>query len=82
MSEASATVPAVRGRRLALLLGLGLVLFCILLALGTWQVQRLHWKEGLLQPIDQRTHSAPQPLAEVEATVRRDRRRRLHAGRR
>ncbi|WP_195175767.1 SURF1 family protein [Mesorhizobium sp. INR15] len=50
----------------ALALGLGLVLIGILLALGTWQVQRLHWKEGLLQNIDQRTHSAPLPLAEVE----------------
>lgn len=49
-----------------MLLGLGLVLFLILLALGTWQVQRLYWKEGLLQTIDQRTHSAPRPLAEVE----------------
>ncbi|MEO5760423.1 MAG: SURF1 family protein [Mesorhizobium sp.] len=50
----------------ALALGLGLVLIGILLALGTWQVQRLRWKEGLLQTIDQRTHSAPLPLAEVE----------------
>ncbi|TIT58034.1 MAG: SURF1 family protein, partial [Mesorhizobium sp.] len=49
-----------------MLIALGLVLFFILLALGTWQVQRLHWKEGLLQTIDQRTHSAPLPLAEVE----------------
>ncbi|TIW89498.1 MAG: SURF1 family protein, partial [Mesorhizobium sp.] len=32
-----------------MLIALGLVLFFILLALGTWQVQRLHWKEGLLQ---------------------------------
>ncbi|RJT40113.1 SURF1 family protein [Mesorhizobium waimense] len=50
-----------------MLLGLGLVVFVILLALGTWQLQRLHWKEGLLQTIDQRTHSAPRPLAEVES---------------
>ncbi|RWF52548.1 MAG: SURF1 family protein, partial [Mesorhizobium sp.] len=49
-----------------MLLGLGLVLFFILLGLGTWQVQRLYWKEGLIQTIDQRTHSAPVPLAEVE----------------
>ncbi|TIT18207.1 MAG: SURF1 family protein, partial [Mesorhizobium sp.] len=47
-----------------MLLGFGLVLFFILLALGTWQVQRLYWKEGLLQTIEQRTHSAPVPLAE------------------
>ncbi|TIT96024.1 MAG: SURF1 family protein, partial [Mesorhizobium sp.] len=38
-----------------MLLGLGLVLFAILLGLGTWQVQRLHWKEGLLETIDRRT---------------------------
>ncbi|TIX78252.1 MAG: SURF1 family protein, partial [Mesorhizobium sp.] len=49
-----------------MLLGLGLVLFFILFGLGTWQVQRLYWKEGLIQTIDQRTHSAPVPLAEVE----------------
>ncbi|BCG96210.1 SURF1-like protein [Mesorhizobium sp. 131-2-1] len=49
-----------------MLLILGLVLFAVLIGLGTWQVQRLHWKEGLLQTIDQRTHSAPRPLAELE----------------
>ncbi|TGQ35839.1 SURF1 family protein [Mesorhizobium sp. M00.F.Ca.ET.216.01.1.1] len=49
-----------------MMLGLGLVLFFVLLGLGTWQVQRLYWKEGLLQTIDQRTHSAPRPLADVE----------------
>ena len=30
------------------------VAFAILLALGTWQVQRLHWKEALLATIDER----------------------------
>jgi surfeit locus 1 family protein len=35
-------------------------------ALGTWQVQRLHWKEGLLAQIDRRIHSAPRPLSEIE----------------
>lgn len=66
MSEASASIAGRSRPRTALLLGLGLVLLLILLALGTWQVQRLYWKEGLLQTIDQRTHSAPRPLAEVE----------------
>lgn len=66
MSEASVKSTGRSRPRSALLLGLGLVLLLILLALGTWQVQRLHWKEGLLQTIDQRTHSAPRPLAEVE----------------
>lgn len=67
MSEASGSIAGRSRPKTALLLGLGLGLFLILLALGTWQVQRLHWKEGLLQTIDQRTHSAPRPLAEVES---------------
>ncbi|MFK0688409.1 SURF1 family protein [Mesorhizobium sp. IMUNJ 23033] len=66
MSQASAKSSGRSRPKTALLLGLGLVVFVILLALGTWQIQRLHWKEGLLQTIDQRTHSAPRPLAEVE----------------
>ncbi|CCV03656.1 Surfeit locus 1 family protein [Mesorhizobium metallidurans STM 2683] len=66
MSEASGSIAAHSRPKTALLLGLGLVLFLFLLALGTWQVQRLYWKEGLLQTIGQRTHSAPRPLAEVE----------------
>ncbi|WP_167480670.1 SURF1 family protein [Mesorhizobium waimense] len=67
MSQASAKRVGRSRPKTALLLGLGLVVFVILLALGTWQLQRLHWKEGLLQTIDQRTHSAPRPLAEVES---------------
>lgn len=66
MSEASGSVAGRSRPKTALLLGLGLVLLLILLALGTWQVQRLYWKEGLIQTIDQRTHSVPLPLAEVE----------------
>ncbi|WP_189644283.1 SURF1 family protein [Mesorhizobium sp. M9A.F.Ca.ET.002.03.1.2] len=66
MSATSGSVASRSRPKTALLLGLGLVLLFTLLALGTWQVQRLYWKEGLLQTIDQRTHSAPVPLAEVE----------------
>lgn len=43
------------------------IAFAILIALGTWQVQRLFWKEQLIAKIEERTHSAPKPLAEVEA---------------
>lgn len=39
----------------------------VLLILGTWQVQRLHWKENLLATIAARVESAPRPLAEIEA---------------
>ncbi|CDX18252.1 conserved hypothetical protein [Mesorhizobium sp. ORS 3324] len=53
--------------RNALLLGFGLVLFAILIGLGTWQVQRLHWKENLLATIDRRTHAPPLPLSNVES---------------
>jgi surfeit locus 1 family protein len=38
----------------------------ILLSLGTWQVKRLAWKEGLIAEIETRMNSAPQPLAAVE----------------
>jgi surfeit locus 1 family protein len=50
-----------------LALVLGIAAFVVLLGLGTWQVERLHWKEALLTTIDQRIHAAPLPLAEVEA---------------
>lgn len=41
------------------------VVFVILIALGTWQVQRLAWKEGLLATIAERTASAPVDLGVV-----------------
>lgn len=44
----------------------GLLGLAILIGLGTWQVKRLHWKEGLLATIHERIHSAPRPLAEIE----------------
>jgi surfeit locus 1 family protein len=38
-----------------------------LIGLGTWQMQRLAWKQGLIGAIAERTHAAPIPLATVEA---------------
>lgn len=46
---------------------LGLVGFVTLIGLGTWQVQRLQWKEALLATIEARTQAAPVSLAETEA---------------
>ncbi|MGO4569002.1 SURF1 family protein [Rhizobium sp. 2YAF20] len=39
----------------------------ILLSLGTWQVQRLHWKEGLLADIAARRTAPAVPLVDIEA---------------
>lgn len=55
-----------RGPRTALALGLGLIAFLILIGLGTWQVERLAWKEALIGTIDSRMNATPAPLAEVE----------------
>lgn len=52
--------------RKALALGLGLLVFIVLIGLGTWQVERLAWKEGLVETIDRRMNATPLPLAEVE----------------
>ncbi|MGF6172492.1 SURF1 family protein [Ensifer sp. 4252] len=42
------------------------ITFAILVSLGTWQMQRLHWKEGLLQAIAERRSAPPVTLAEIE----------------
>jgi surfeit locus 1 family protein len=39
-----------------------LAMFAALLALGTWQVRRLAWKENLIQTIESRIHQPPRPL--------------------
>jgi len=59
------------GRMPWLVMLLALVAFCVLIALGTWQVQRLHWKEGLLATIAERVASTPRPLGEIEALYAR-----------
>ena len=38
------------------------IAFAILVGLGTWQVERLGWKEALIARIDARIHAPPQPL--------------------
>lgn len=44
----------------------------ILLALGTWQVQRLAWKEGLLADIDARINSAPVGISTISERFEND----------
>lgn len=50
------------GLHIATLIGLA-----ILIALGTWQVKRLAWKEALIAEIETRMAGAPQPLPAIEA---------------
>jgi surfeit locus 1 family protein len=45
---------------------LSLPALLILLGLGTWQMQRLAWKEDLIAKIEARVHAPPVSLAEVE----------------
>lgn len=64
MAEAAARPRA----RIGTFAALG-VAFLILVSLGTWQVERLHWKEGLLAEIEARRMAAPitadQALADI-----------------
>jgi surfeit locus 1 family protein len=47
------------------------IAFLILVGLGTWQVQRLHWKEGVLARIAALQAAPARPLGEVLAEVAR-----------
>lgn len=38
-------------------------MLCVLVGLGTWQVRRLAWKEGILRQIDQSERAPPMPLS-------------------
>ena len=40
----------------------GVIGTAILLSLGTWQMQRLEWKRGILNEIETRIDGAPEPL--------------------
>jgi surfeit locus 1 family protein len=54
-------------RRATILMGAGCLLaLVVLLALGTWQVQRLHWKEELIATIEARTVAEPHLLPDIE----------------
>lgn len=51
----------------------GLVLlpaaFAVLISLGTWQVNRLHWKEDLLAAINERSTAQPAGLEMIESLL-------------
>lgn len=66
MTSSALSSSHMSGRRRLLALIFGIPALAVLISLGTWQVQRLQWKEALLATIDQRIHSAPEPLAAIE----------------
>lgn len=68
MTSAEPITPRRRGATL-LLLALGLASFVILVWLGTWQVQRLAWKEDLVSTINTRIEAEPLSLEEIEAQL-------------
>lgn len=51
---------------------LAIVVFATLLVLGTWQVNRLEWKETLLAQIDERLKSQPVTIDKIIENVIRD----------
>lgn len=61
----TSTPPPARSRRLWPVLVAGAVAFAVLLGLGTWQVQRLAWKNALIATIDARIGAEPVPLREA-----------------
>lgn len=61
---------AAPGRLQWLVVVLGLLALLVLVGLGTWQVERLHWKEELISRIEARIGSPPRPLAEIEVLYR------------
>ena len=65
MVDATARRGARRPGPLAIILVLAL--FAVLMVLGTWQVRRLAWKEGLLATISERMAASPVPLDEIIA---------------
>jgi surfeit locus 1 family protein len=50
-----------------------LAALAVLIGLGLWQLQRLHWKEGLIAEIEARTKGAPITLKDAIALAREGR---------
>lgn len=59
MTDPSTTAHATHPPAAIVVLLLTIVLTGFLLALGTWQVQRLFWKLDLIERVEARAHAAP-----------------------
>lgn len=66
MMAGNALQAPARGRPIVFLAS-AVIAFVVLVALGTWQVERLAWKEGLIATIAERMASTPVPLSDAEA---------------
>jgi surfeit locus 1 family protein len=53
-----------------LILTLTIIVFATLIVLGTWQVNRLEWKENLLSQIDERLKSQPVTIDQIIENVK------------
>lgn len=72
VAEAPAHRAPRSGKGRAILTGVAfLAALAILLSLGTWQVERLQWKEKLLADIAERRVAPPVTLGEIEAMAAR-----------
>lgn len=59
-----------RVRGLLLFTAFAAATLAVLIGLGVWQLQRLHWKEGLIAEIEARTKAPPISLPEAVALAR------------
>ena len=69
MTETAKSTPQGHGRRFWVALVLLPIALAILVALGTWQVKRLYWKEDLLASIEQRSTAEPLDVNGIEAAL-------------
>ena len=68
MGSASMTAKSLLGFTTLMLL-----VFAVLVGLGIWQIERLHWKQGLIAEIEARSKGAPIALKDATAMVREGR---------
>lgn len=59
--------PGLSPRRFWSALLLGLVALAVLIGLGTWQVERLFWKEALIDTIERRIHGPAEDIGVIAA---------------
>jgi surfeit locus 1 family protein len=64
--------PAENGRGGLVFWGAVVVTLAVLIGLGTWQMQRREWKQGLIERIEQRAHGEPISLSLAKDLWARD----------